>query len=38
VSVGYLLYQVLGWFALPLALPLVVVRAARDARYRVGWG
>lgn len=38
MNVSYLLYQMLGWTALPLAAPVVAIRAARDPRYRVGWG
>ncbi|MDF1553117.1 MAG: glycosyltransferase N-terminal domain-containing protein [Deferrisomatales bacterium] len=38
MTLPYLLYQMLGWLALPLAAPVVAVRAARDPRYRVGWG
>lgn len=37
MTFAYSLYQTLGWLALPLAAPLVAVRALRDARYRVGW-
>ena len=37
MNLAYLLYQVLGGLALPLAAPLVAVRAARDPRYREGW-
>ena len=38
MNLAYLLYQVLGWAALPLAAPVVAARAAWDPRYRVGWG
>lgn len=38
MNLPYLLYQALGWAVLPLAAPVVALRAARDPRYRVGWG
>lgn len=37
MSLSYAAYQAAGWAALLLGWPLVLARAAADARYRVGW-
>lgn len=37
MRVAYTFYQVLGWLGLMLGWPLILARAIRDPRYRVGW-
>ncbi|NTU59895.1 MAG: 3-deoxy-D-manno-octulosonic acid transferase, partial [Deltaproteobacteria bacterium] len=38
MRLAYLAYQCLGWLALALGWPVLLFKALRDPRYRVGWG